>query len=88
MHGPDGKDYQNENVFAEVIAPTKVVIDHVCHPIFRLTIELLASSEGTEEATTVFWTQVLESEEVAEAVKHIVIPANEQNLDRLSAEVK
>ncbi len=83
MHGPDGKNYQNENVFAEVTAPSKVVIDHVVHPIFRLTIELKPSSGGT----TVFWEQVLESAEVAEAVKGIVIPANEQNLDRLTAEV-
>jgi hypothetical protein len=33
------------------------------------------------------WVQAFDSPEVAAAVRHIVEPANEQNLDRLTAEV-
>lgn len=33
------------------------------------------------------WVQALDDAEVARRVQHIVIPANEQNLDRLTAEV-
>jgi hypothetical protein len=29
MNGPDGKKYQNENVFAEIEPSTKVVVRHV-----------------------------------------------------------
>ncbi|HEX4858978.1 MAG TPA: SRPBCC family protein [Usitatibacteraceae bacterium] len=83
MHGPDGQDYPNESRFAEIEAPTRVVIEHVCEPRFRLTIVLAPSAGGTQ----VSWSQVFERADVAEQVATIVIPANEQNLDRLTAEV-
>ncbi len=83
MHGPDGKNYPNENMFAEIEAPTKVVVQHVSEPVFRLTIGLASSTTGT----VVSWSQAFESPEVASRVEHICVPANEQNLDRLSAEV-
>src|ERR1700734_1447090 len=83
MHGPNGNDYPNENVFAEIESPTKVVVQHVSEPKFRLTIILAASAVGT----VVSWSQAFESSEVAGRLEHIVVPANEQNLERLSVEV-
>lgn len=83
MHGPDGASYANENVFAEIEAPGRVVIDHVCEPTFRLTIRLEATATGTRVA----WEQVLDNAAFAEQMRHIIVPANEQNLDRLTAEV-
>ena len=83
MHGPDGKNYPNESVFAEIESPRKVVIQHVSEPKFRLTIILAPSLMGT----VVSWSQVFESSEVARRIEHIVVPANEQNLERLSVEV-
>jgi uncharacterized protein YndB with AHSA1/START domain len=83
MHGPDGANYSNENRFTEIEAPRKVVIQHLSEPKFFLTVELAASAGGT----VVTWSQVLENSEFAERVRPIVVPANEQNLDRLTAEV-
>jgi uncharacterized protein YndB with AHSA1/START domain len=83
MHGPNGKDYPNENVFAEIDSPGKVVVQHVGEPKYRLTIVLASSAVGT----LVSWSQAFENPEVAARIEHIVVPANEQNLDRLSAEV-
>lgn len=83
MHGPDGANFPNENRFAEIAAPRKVVIEHLSEPKFHLTIELAASAAGT----LVTWTQAFENAEFAQRVASIVVPANEQNLDRLSAEV-
>ncbi len=83
MHGPNGQDYPNESVFAEIEAPRKMVVQHVSEPKFRLTIELAATNGGT----MVSWAQAFENDEVARRVEHIVVPANEQNLDRLTAEV-
>ena len=37
--------------------------------------------------TIVGWAQAFASDDVARAVEAIVVPANEQNLDRLAAEV-
>jgi carbon monoxide dehydrogenase subunit G len=83
MHGPNGASYPNTSQFVEIDAPHKVVIDHTCMPFFRLTVELAAHGN----ATRVSWVQVFEDANVAAAVAHIVVPANEQNLDRLAAEV-
>ena len=83
MHGPNGHDYPNENVFAEVESPRKVVVQHVVEPLFHLTIALAPSAAGT----IVSWSQAFESAETASRVEHIVVPSNEQNLDRLSLEV-
>jgi uncharacterized protein YndB with AHSA1/START domain len=83
MHGPDGKNYPNEYIFAEVDSPGKVVVQHVGEPKFRLTIGLAPSAKGT----VVSWSQAFENPEVASRIEHIVVPANEQNLDRLAAEV-
>jgi uncharacterized protein YndB with AHSA1/START domain len=84
MHGPDGANYPNEAVFVAIEADRRVEIDHVCQPLFRLTVELVPSVTGT----LVRWTQVFEDAAVAAAVAHIVEPANEQNLARLAAEVR
>ena len=83
MHGPDGSSYPNESVFAAIERDRKVVIDHICQPFFRLTVELLPTATGTQ----LTWVQAFADPAVAEAVRHIVEPANEQNLDRLAAEV-
>src|SRR5689334_15799660 len=67
MHGPDGKDYPNESVFAEVEAPGRLVVDHVSEPKFRLTIELAASAKGTR----LTWTQAFENAELVPKIRHI-----------------
>ncbi|SMC26088.1 Activator of Hsp90 ATPase homolog 1-like protein [Andreprevotia lacus DSM 23236] len=83
MHGPDGRDYPNENVFEVINPPQEVIVRHASEPHFRLVIGLTASATGT----TVHWAQTFDSPDVAAHVAHIVVPANEQNLQRLAAEV-
>lgn len=83
MHGPDGKSYPNESTFAAIETNKRVVIDHLSLPHYQLVIELTPSDGGT----LVTWTQTFEKESVAAGIRHIVEPANEQNLDRLAAEV-
>jgi uncharacterized protein YndB with AHSA1/START domain len=84
MHGPDGRNYLNENVFAEIEPLRKVVVEHASEPKYRLTICLSASADGT----VVSWSQAFESAELARRLEHIVVPANAQNLERLSQEVR
>ena len=83
MHGPDGNDYANESVFQEVSAE-QVVIEHLggLHH-FLLTITLTPEGKGTR----VGWRQVFDTVEHRERVAPVVLQANEQNLDRLEAEV-
>lgn len=83
MHGPDGIDYTNESVFCEV-STERVVIEHLggMHH-FLLTITLTPEGKGTR----VGWRQVFDTVEHRERVAPVVLQANEQNLDRLEAEV-
>jgi len=83
MHSPNGGNPENESVFELVEPLRKVVIRHTSQPLYRLTIEPTPSAAGT----TVSWTQVFDDAEVAGRIAKIVAPANEQNLDRLTAEV-
>src|SRR5208283_954022 len=68
MHGPNGNNYPNENVFAEIESPGKVVVQHVSEPKYRLTVKLAPSSVGT----VVSWSQAFESSAVASRLEHIV----------------
>lgn len=83
MVGPDGQVYANESVFERIEPDHRVVIRHICQPLFTLTITLLSLPSGTR----VHWHQAFDDPAVAQAVAHIVAPANEQNLDRWAAEV-
>jgi uncharacterized protein YndB with AHSA1/START domain len=83
MIGPDGTVYPNECQFSHIEPDRQVVIQHVCPPHFQLTITLEPSTTGT----LLRWDQAFADAAVAQAIKHIVEPANEQNLDRLSAEL-
>lgn len=83
MIGPDGTTYPNESVFERIEPGKQVVIRHACQPFFQLTILLEPSPAGT----LLSWHQTFDEDSVAEAVRHIVEPANEQNLDRLVAEL-
>lgn len=80
MHGPDDTHYDNECVFDEV-SPHKIVIRHTPLPHFVLTIELTTEGDNTH----ISWIQAFETAEVAEQVRSVCEPANEQNLDRLEA---
>jgi uncharacterized protein YndB with AHSA1/START domain len=84
MHGPNDKHYPNESVFREIEPPGRVVIHHVSQPRYLLTITLEPADGG---GTRVRWEQEFENPVIAKGVEHIVVPANEQNLDRLTAEV-
>ena len=83
MHGPNGEDYKNESVFEEIVPPSRVVFHHVSGPKYRMVITLAPTAKGT----LVTWSQTFESAEVAERIEKIVGPANEENLDRWTAEV-
>lgn len=80
MVGPDGARYPNQNVFTELEPASRVVVRHDCEPFFTLSVQLTEAAGGTQ----VQWEQVFDDVPMARAVKAIVEPANEQNLDRLT----
>jgi uncharacterized protein YndB with AHSA1/START domain len=80
MHGPDGKSYANQSSFTAIEPAERIVIRHDCAPYFTLTVQLCAASGGT----LLTWEQAFDDAQTAQAVKAIVGPANEENLDRLT----
>ena len=92
MHGPDGKAYPNENQFAALAPPHgeqagRFALRHVGQPLFTLTLSLQAKTKDGQIGTCVDWLQVLDDAELAAQLAPMIEPANEQNLDRLTAEV-
>lgn len=84
MHGPDGTDYPNESTFVSIEQARAITIKHLSPPHFQLTITFAPTGTGTQ----VTWEQTFEDATFAAHVRHIVEPANEQNLDRWEAEVR
>ena len=83
MHGPDGRDYQNKSVFVEVVRPERIVFAHVSGPQFQMTITL-AEHAGK---TALTWRMRFESAAECAQVKRFAVEANEQNFDRLEAQL-
>lgn len=83
MHGPDGTDYPNYSVFAET-STERVVIRHLetVHK-FTLTMALTPEAGGTR----MDWIQVFDSAEEFTKLIKFVPRCNEENLDRLEAEL-
>lgn len=82
MHGPDGAAYAMDHRFSEIVAPERIVVRHLQpgHD-FTLTVTLTDRSGHTE----LTWRMVFDDPAEASRVRPFVVPANEQNLDRLAA---
>jgi uncharacterized protein YndB with AHSA1/START domain len=88
MHGPDGRNHQNESVFVEIDRPNRLVLDHVSAPCFRLTV--LFDDFGFDDfggKTKVTFRQLFKSADDYTRVKVFAAPANEELFDKLQAEL-
>jgi uncharacterized protein YndB with AHSA1/START domain len=83
MHGPDGKDYPNESRFLRILSGHLFEIEHFSVHHFVLSIELKPEGDGTRVA----WRQRFDTAADYERLAAFVAAANEQNLNRLAAEV-
>jgi uncharacterized protein YndB with AHSA1/START domain len=84
MHGPDGVDYENKSVFVEVVKPERIVFNHL-EPMHKFQV----TAGFVEQAgkTKVTFRMLFESAAECDRVKVFVVEANEQNFDRLEAEL-
>jgi uncharacterized protein YndB with AHSA1/START domain len=81
MHGPDGKNYENESVFVAIDWLSRIVFDHVSPPLFRATLTF----EDLGGKTRFTFEQLFESQEVFERMRPLAEPGLRQNMDRLGA---
>jgi uncharacterized protein YndB with AHSA1/START domain len=84
MRGPDGAEYVSESVFLEVVEPERIVFRHLSagHP-YEMTISL----EDHGGRTTVTWRMLHATASERATVEPFVVAGNEQNFDRLAAEL-
>ena len=79
MHGPDGTNYRNERVFTEV-TPERVVMENRAAPhAFRMTM----TYDDRGGKTLLTWRMRFESAAELDKVRAVIVPAGEENFDRL-----
>lgn len=84
MHGPDGRDYQNDNSFVEIQRPSRIVVRHGSKPVFQLAVTFEELEPGK---TKIVWRATFASQKALDAVRSFALPGAEENLDKLTAEV-
>lgn len=80
MHGPDGVDFPNTNVFVEIVKPERIVFKHDVFPYFLATT-MFEEIDGKTKLT--YSTVYEENAATFEKVKTYAIPGAEQMMDRL-----
>ena len=55
MHGPDGTDYPNENLYVEIVKPQLLVYDHVSRPQHRFCATFIAEGGKTRVTVRMFF---------------------------------
>lgn len=84
MHAPDGTTFDLEKRFLAVVPEERIVLRHV-DPSHGFRMEMDFGDEG--EGTRLVWRMRFEDPEEAARVRAAVLAANEQNFDRLAAEL-
>ncbi len=85
MRGPDGAEYAMVKEFEEVDPPSRIVLLHPEPPAhrFRMVMDFAEEAGGTR----LTWRMRFEDPEERERVREFVVAANEQNFDRLEAQL-
>lgn len=80
LHGPDGAQYENEKRFLEVLSGERIVFEHL-QSMHNFRMTLLFTRET--QKTLLTWQMLFESPIQCAEARPFIIPANEENFDRL-----
>jgi uncharacterized protein YndB with AHSA1/START domain len=84
MHGPEGARFENASDFLEVVRPERIVFQHL-EPVHRFLMTMTFEEEAGKTRLT--WRMRFETAEEYARVKDFIAAANEENFDRLEAEL-
>jgi len=84
MHGPNGTDFHNESVFVEIAKPERIVFQHL-KPLHKFQVSATFAEQAGK--TKVTFKMLFETAAECDKVKAFVVDANEQNFDRLEAQL-
>ncbi len=82
MRGPDGTVYEMDKKFAEIVILERIVLHHF-QPTHDFTLTMTYAPRGG--ATELTWHMLFVDPAEGEKVRPFILPANEQNFDRLAA---
>ena len=85
MHGPDKGHYVNEVTFIAIKEPELLVWDRQSKPLFQVEVVF---EEISANETRVIFKQKFKTAEECEKLRKYVPEKNEENMDRLEAELK
>ena len=83
MHGPNGGNYENESVFEKIIAPELIIWNRISKPLFRVEV----SFEALGNKTNILFKMIFPTADDRNKVINFVPASNEENFDRLEAEL-
>lgn len=84
MHGPEKGNYENECEFIKIDPPSLVVWQRISKPIFRVVARF---EEVTAAETKVVFKMLFDTAAECNKLKPFVVDKNEENFDRLEAEL-
>jgi len=85
MHGPEKGNYQNECTFTVIREPELLVWDRQSKPVFQVEVIF---EEISENETRVIFRQKFKTAEECNKLRPYVPEKNEENMDKLEAELK
>lgn len=85
MHGPDKGNYVNECEFTQIEPPYLLSWKRHSKPLFNVLVTFESMSIGE---TKIIFRQIFETAEECDKLKKYVVDKNEENFDRLEAELK
>lgn len=83
MHAPKGGNFQNECEFVAISAPAHIVWKRHSQPLFRVA----ATFEEEGAGTIITFRMLFDDPELCRKVAAVAVGANEENMDRLEAEL-
>jgi uncharacterized protein YndB with AHSA1/START domain len=85
MHGPDKGNYSNDCTFVVIREPALLVWDRISKPLFQ--VEVIFNKISDNETQVIFKQKFGTAEECSK-LRKFVPEKNEENMDRLEAELK
>lgn len=85
MHGPDAGNYENHSVFDVIVPNERVEWHRLTAPLFRV---VMTFADLPKQRTRLVWRMQFDTEELRNKVAAFAVDKNEENFDRLVAELK
>jgi len=85
MHGPDKGNYHNECEFVKIEEPNLIIWKRFSKPLFHVAVTF---DEVSDNVAKIVFRMIFETAKECNKLKPFVVDKNEENFDRLEAELQ